>query len=483
MSDDDSPRESDPVEESEPVASGSSDGSGPGAPDGSGPGSRLFDFDDNDRPRWLNDLKIIAVATALVYLLFIVLGALAGLGFNGIMSTLQQVTFFSVAFALIVLGLNLHWGYTGLFNIGVAGFMAVGVYTTAMLSAAPDASVPGLGLSLWIAIPAGVVAAAIVGFVVALPALRLRADYFAIVTLGFAEVIRRFYNSATLRSFEVRGVELGSGGGAGISFPNIRHTVSRHLLYVDGERGEGTSIAGDLIFALADPLGIARSVVESSIYTVIMVGLVIGVFVLLTRIGNSPFGRILKAIREDELVAKSLGKDTNRAKITVFMLGCAVMGLGGIFWQGSRGYADPSLFMPIITFYIFVALIIGGAGSNTGSIIGSIVFAGLLFEGPPFIQRIIQRNVDWDRPTTLYEGVVELGVLNVEPILGYTVANLPNVRFIIVGVVLIALMIYRPDGLLGHRNEPAAAVDIRGSRTKAKPRASATEANGGQTDE
>ena len=416
------------------------------------------------RPRWLQDLVLIGKAVVVVYGLFIVLGLGAGLDFNGVVSTLQSVTLLAASFALVVLALNLHWGYTGLFNIGVAGFMAVGAYTMALTTASPDASFPGLGLPLWIGIPAGLVAAALVGLVVALPALRLRADYFAIVTLAFAEVIRLVYNSSALREFDVLGVELGTGGGQGMSFPNLRNTVSRGIMYVDGDRAGEATVVGRPLLEIGDTLELSQSVVEGWVYTAVLVLLVAFAFVLVTRIGNSPFGRVLKAIREDELAARSLGKNTDRVKITAFMVGCAVMGLAGMVWQGRRGYVDPNLFLPIITFYIFIALIIGGAGSNTGSVVGALLFAGLLFEGPPFVQRIVDATFDLPRPTTVYDAVLALGDLDPMPLLGYAVGELPNLRFILFGVVLIALMIYRPDGMLGYRNEPASPIDLNKER-------------------
>ena len=416
------------------------------------------------RPRWLTDLWIILVSTLVVYGLFVGLGLAAGLDTNGIVSTLQQVTLLSASFALVVLALNLHWGYTGLFNIGIAGFMAVGAYTMALVTASPDASFPGLGLPLWIGVPAGLFAAALVGGLVAVPALRLRADYFAIVTLAFAEVVRLSVNSSALREGSVFGVALGTGGGQGMSFPNLRNTVSRWILYTGGDPAGEPTIVGTRLLAAGDTLGLTRSVVEGWVYTAVLVALVVVVFVLVSRVGRSPFGRVLNAIREDELAAKSLGKHTGAVKIKAFMLGCAVMGLAGMVWQGRRGYVDPNLFLPIITFYIFIALIIGGSGSNTGSVVGSLLFAGLLFEGPPFVQRIVDATVSLPRPPTLYDALVALGELDPMPLVGYAVGELPNLRFVLFGVVLIVIVIVRPDGILGHRRDPASPLELPNER-------------------
>ncbi len=416
----------------------------------------------DDRPRWLDDLRLILLATAVVYLTFILLGLIGGLSINGITRELQAVTLLSASIALVVLALNLHWGYTGLFNIGIAGFMAVGAYTTAMVTASPDARIPGLGLSLWIGIPAGMIAAALVGFIVALPALRLRADYFAIVTLAAAEVIRRLYNSSSLDQFELFGIALGTGSGRGIrDFPNIRNTVSRHILYADPGGPSDPYPWGQLLFTIGEEFDLIAFVIERIVYTLFIIVLVILVFVLLTRTANSPFGRILKAIREDELATKSLGKNTNRVKIKAFMLGCAIMGLAGIVWQGSRGNVTPDLFMPIITFYIFIALIIGGSGSNAGGVVGAVLFAGLLFDGPPMVERAVNNLVDLPRTNTMNDALIGLANLDPEVFFGYVMVQMSSLRFMLFGIVLILLMIYRPDGVLGHRNEPAAAIDLR----------------------
>ncbi|MHC3439458.1 branched-chain amino acid ABC transporter permease [Natrialbaceae archaeon A-gly3] len=435
------------------------------------------------RPRWQVDLGIILLTILAIYALITVLGLLSGLGFSGIFRQLQTVTFLAAAYALVVLALNLHWGYTGLFNIGVAGFMAVGAYGMAITTAPAEGGVtPGLGLPMWVGIPVGVLLAGLVGLIIVLPALRIRADYFAIVTLAFAEVVRLTINSGALADFELFGRELGTGGGRGILFPLLENVIPNRILYQDGDPTQGANVVGTLLFSVTGQLGIERTVVESAVYTSMLVLLVVIVFVLLVRTANSPFGRVLKGIREDELATKSLGKNTDLVKIKVFVLGCAIMGLAGIFWQGRNGYVDPVAFLPIVTFYIFIALIMGGAGSNTGSVVGAVVFTGVLFEGPPYVQRIINQQVDLPRTATVYDGVVSLGALDPLPLAGYVVGELANIRFILFGVILIVLMIYRPDGLLGHRNEPASPIDLRNARAPSDDQ-SPPQTNGGEPDE
>jgi branched-chain amino acid transport system permease protein len=178
------------------------------------------------------------------------------------------------------------------------------------------------------------------------------------------------------------------------------------------------------------------------------------------RTGGSPFGRVLKAIREDENVAKALGKNTNRFKIKSFMLGCGLMGLAGVFYAiYFLGSVNPTAFMPRFTFFIWIALIIGGAGSNTGSVLGAALFVGVLYQGPLYLKNAIE---EWftltDAPGTIAGGVAALGRLDLGPLFAYTLDNISNFRIIALGVVLIWLMKRRQDGLLGHRKEHASSI-------------------------
>jgi amino acid/amide ABC transporter membrane protein 2, HAAT family (TC 3.A.1.4.-) len=185
---------------------------------------------------------------------------------------------------------------------------------------------------------------------------------------------------------------------------------------------------------------------------------VVAFYVLLERLGRSPFGRMLKAIREDELVADSLGKNVDLIKIKVFMIGCALMGLAGILWFGSQGNVSPSpQFEPILTFYIFVAVIIGGSGSNTGSVLGGIVFAAVLFEGPRRVGAVLRDTIDAPTPPTFGDAVAAADPVG---LLAYATDNIAPLQFVLLGMVLIFIMHRRPQGLLGDRIETAAAVDL-----------------------
>jgi branched-chain amino acid transport system permease protein len=404
-----------------------------------------------------SDARIVLSTAVFVYGLFAILVVLEqGLGFgtvNSIFGAWRTITFLSAAYALLALALNLHWGYTGMFNIGVAGFMGVGVYTMAFLTTSPDAlSGKGLGLPLPIGVVGGMVAAALVGLIAALPALRLRADYLAIVTLGLSEIIRLLANSRTVSQWTINTFKFGSGGGSGIDLPgrptDVLVTENMAERFIIERGGEEITL-------------VSESILRDFAWSLVMLLIMGGVYWLMRRIGYSPFGRVLKAIREDELVAQSLGKDTRWFKIKVFMLGCALMGLGGMLWQGSQGYVSPDSFRPKVTFYVFIAVIIGGSGSNTGSVVGGMLFASLLFEAPRRVGAIIDARMELQAsPGTFQDAVAGLADLSVEPFLVYTIDNLAPLQFVLLGIVLIRIIQTRPQGMLGHRSETAAAIDL-----------------------
>jgi len=408
------------------------------APDERGPIRRLLET---------SDIVLIVGVMLVLYVIFTIFSLALGLGVTGAIRTLERITFFAAVYALVVLALNLQWGYAGLFNIGIAGFMAISVYTMATL-------VVRFGQPYPVGVLGGVVAAGLFGAVVALPALRLRADYLAIVTLAFAEIARRIFGSQRFSEFSFLGLDLGFWGATGPDQP-IPDPL-KFVLYEDpySLRPEPNAF-GEFYFSLFEPFVIERSTAEGILYVVMLVLFVVLFYLLASRIGNSPFGRVLKAIREDETVARALGKDTRRFKIIVFTLGSALMGLAAILWFLKRGGVSPTVFEPEITFFIFVALIIGGAGSNTGSVVGGAVFGALLFQGPAFIERIArQRDID-AQPATIFDAFG-----GVEPFLAYTIDNMSALRVVVLGVILIVLIQRRPQGLLGDRKEIASGIDL-----------------------
>ena len=427
--------------------------------------------------RWKADAIVILSTLALVYVLFLVLSWGQGLDANGTANTLARLTFLAAAYALLVLALNLHWGYAGLFNIGVAGFMSVAVFTLAIVSGGEGV---GFGLPIWAGMIAGMLAAAALGAIAALPALRLRADYFAIVTLGIAEIVRYLMKSQWVASHNLFGQRVGLQGSAPVQVPSAQEYVYK-LFTVDGSPRADPTYIGTQFFVIGEWFGLERPTVMAWGYALFVILFVVFAYLLLSRIAYSPFGRILKAIREDEGAAQALGKPTSRIKIYSFVLGCALMGLAGMLWQASRFTVGADAFMPILTFYVFVALIVGGSGSNAGSIVGGIAFVGLLLQGPRMLQAVISKHTDVPDTNTIYEGVTAFASGEVMPFVGYAIGNIELLQRMFVGVVLIVLMLRRPDGILGHRKEIAAATDL--SRPTEGRGSGSAAASGGGGDE
>jgi len=420
---------------------------------------------------WENDITKISALLAVIYAVYLISGAVLGFEPRGQINSIANLTFYIAVFALLALALNLHWGYTGLFNIGIVGFMAVGIYTMAIVSKAPLFAAEtgrsgGFGLPIWAGIVVGTVVAALLGLVVALPALRLRADYLAIVTIAMSEILRFTFLSGDLEQFEVAGYVVGLGGGSGLI---LDFTQPVEALFTS--LGLWNAYLGfvDLVGTVVP--NNPKPVVDSLVYAVLLLVVVAGYYVLLRRVGNSPFGRVLKAIREDEEATNSLGKNTDAFKTKAFMVGCGLMGLGGILWYMTQGAITPNTYRPRLTFFVWIALIIGGAGSNTGSVMGGAIFAALLFQGPRYLKNVIESLVEVDAPSGFGPAVAPL-VSNLDPLpfIFYTIDSIRQLQLVIMGLVLIYLMHNRPQGLLGHRKEPASSVPIDRPRERARER-------------
>ena len=278
-------------------------------------------------------------------------------------------------YALMALGVNLTWGLAGMVNLGLAGFFAVGAYTTALLTKA--------GIAIPVGIAAGAVTASLTGAAVALITARLRADYLAIVTLGFSESVRiAASNEIWLTN--------GSDGIAGIPGP---------------WRGSLTPQQFNLLF-----LGI-------------VIVAVAGTFVVLHRLAGSPFGRVLRAIRDDEDVAAVAGKHVLVFKVKAFAIGAAVLGMAGALYAHETSYVAPDIFAPLLTLNIILALVAGGVGNNAGAILGAVLIVALL-EGTRFVAPLL-------------------------PFLG--AAQIAAVRELLVSVLLLAILRLLPEGILPER--------------------------------
>lgn len=288
---------------------------------------------------------------------------------------LVAMAIIALIYGLLALGLNLHWGHTGLINFGHVAFFAIGAYTSALLT------LKGMPIL------AGAAGATLVAGLAALPigwvAVRLRSDYLAIVTIGFSE---------TIRLILLNEVWLTRGP---MGLPGVPRPF------------EGLSTeANELVF-----LAVLAAVVAT-------------VFVLLERVVRSPFGRVLRAIREDEDAASALGKDVVGFKLRSLLLGAAIAGLAGSFYAHYINYVVPDQFLPLVTFYVWIAVILGGSGSGVGALAGTGILM-LFLEGTRFLKDV-----------------------------GFPLdeVRLAALRFVVIGLALVLLVLFRPEGILGDRD-------------------------------
>jgi ABC-type branched-subunit amino acid transport system permease subunit len=288
-------------------------------------------------------------------------------------------------YGIFALGLQINVGFTGLLNLGQAGFMSIGAYAMGML-------VVDGGWSIWAAMPAAIVVAVVAGLLVGLPSLRLRSDYFAIATIAFAEIVRYTFQNADF-----------AGGNQGIlGFDDEWRTVAGWL----SDRLAAIGLGGQSQL----PIFLAVWVV----FLLCLVGL--------RFLQASPWGRVLKAIREDEEAAAALGKNVLAYKLQSLGIAAALAAIAGFFLALNVTYLYPSEFDPIFTFFGYAVLILGGFASYGGVVLGTIVLWSLI-EGLRFL----------DLPLSS--------------------SQLASLRFILVGLVLVLLCMLRPQGLLGRKAE------------------------------
>ena len=278
-------------------------------------------------------------------------------------------------YALMALGVNVMWGFAGMVNLGLVGFFAVGAYTSALLTRA--------GSPIAVGMLAAAVLASAVGVLVSLVTVRLRGDYLAIVTLGFAETIRIVASNAIW-------LTNGTDGISGIPGP-YRGTLSPEAFNL--------------------------------LYLAVVAAVVAVAYVCMERLRASPFGRVLRAIRDDEQVAAVAGKHVTLFKVKAFAIGSAALGLAGALYAHYTSYIAPDIFVPLFTLYIKLALLAGGLGNNRGAIVGAFAVVFLL-EATRFA-------IPWVPGATPVQGAA--------------------IREFLVAVLLIVMLRYRPAGLLPER--------------------------------
>ncbi len=306
----------------------------------------------------------------------------------------------AIVYALAAIGLNVHFGYTGLLNFGQAAFLAVGAYGVAI-------SVFELGWSMWAGIGVGIGAAVVLALLLGAPTLRLRADYLAIVTIAAAEILRLLLRSVSLREV--------TGGSRGINA--FADTFNDLNPLSPGEYGFGPLRFG-----------------ERGTWVLLVGWTLVGLATLLVALlVHSPWGRVLRAIREDEDAARSLGKNVYGYKLQSLVVGGVIGALGGIVFALGTQSVQPDNYGTPLTFFAYAALILGGTARVFGPVIGAMVFWGLLAFTDNFLRQAVENDVI---PDTIMVGT-----------------QVGQVRFMLVGLGLVLLMIFRPQGLIGDRRE------------------------------
>lgn len=314
------------------------------------------------------------------------------------------------AYALAALGLNLQFGYAGLLNLGFVASLAIGAYGLAVTVS--------LGGTLWLGILIGVLASCIFSLIVALPTVRLRADYLAMTTLAAAEILRLVLRSSVAEPL--------TGGVYGLQrFANDFYAMNP---FQAGQYALGPVVLSGRTLWL-----MAVSWAMVAIATVVIWSIV-----------RSPWGRVLTGLREDEDLARSLGKNAFLAKLQVMVVGGVFGALAGIVLAIDQQNVNPDNFMSTVTFFLFAIVIIGGRGKVLTPVFGAMMF-WLIISGTDSILR------------ALVEGSTGPGAWFGQDQIGAT-------RNILVGVALILVIVFRPEGLLtsrkGRRIRPAASLEV-----------------------
>ncbi|MEP1208672.1 MAG: branched-chain amino acid ABC transporter permease [Rhizobiaceae bacterium] len=298
---------------------------------------------------------------------------------------ISYLVFFSTVAAILsiaVLGLNLQWGNSGLFNGGVVAFFGAGAYGTLILGGTSQAGhLGGYELFYPLALLGGMAAAGLMAWIVGLLTIRLRHDYLAISTFGVAVAFENLMRNA-------EGLAGGAQGLRGFERP-------LHAWLGDG-------------------------FIYNACFLVFVLVLLIATYKFLEVLIRSPFGRLLRAIREDETAARSLGKDSARIRLTSLIIGSVIIGLSGGLYATFYAFISPQDVLPILTFQIWAMLIVGGAGNNRGAVAGAFLI--------------------WAAWTASGWGLSRFAPLEMQLYTG-------SIQFILIGLVIVGMLLWRPQGL------------------------------------
>jgi branched-chain amino acid transport system permease protein len=364
------------------------------------------------------DPNTIAYAVLLAGALLFPLLAQVATGGNS--SFLLSVAADAGVYILLAIGLNIVVGFAGLLDLGYAAFFAIGAYTYAFI-ASDHMRVTPLGepihLPFWIVLLIAAFAAASFGVVLGAPTLRLRGDYLAIVTLGFGEIVPRVFRNASTWTSGVNGI-------SALDIPSLP-------AWIQGPWS-------------GDPFGFVTDlkIISSLAYYAIMVILLIISVILVRNLQRSRLGRAWMAVREDEVAAAAMGVNTTAIKLLAFSIGAAFSGLAGTYYAAKLSLVSPENFGFSVSITILVMVVLGGMGNIPGVILGSLLVYFVIFiflQSLPGYAVNIVNSIGLSGLTQSsgdYPGIAEF---------------VSRLKFLVFGLILVLVMLLRPQGLLPSR--------------------------------
>lgn len=427
--------------------------------------------------------------------LFILEGSTDFLFFTGSWDSAFAVLNMALISAVLALGVNLQWGFAGLFNVGVVGFVALGGVATVLVSMPPvegaweaggarvlmaicagiasvvaavlvwtrldgkvsnrlrtllliavlivgyvvfdtlfspaakaiesvnpalEGYLGGLGLPVLLAWPVGGLMAAVAAWVIGKTALGLRSDYLAIATLGIAEIIIAVIKN---EDWLARGVK------------NV-YGIPRPVPYeIDLQNDPGfVERAASWGMEATD----ASTLFVKFGYAVHFAAVLVVVLILAQLALRSPWGRMMRAIRDNEDAAEAMGKDVTKRRLQVFVLGSALCGMGGAMFTTMTGILSPTVYQPLdFTFLIWVMVIVGGSGNNYGAVLGGLLITFLWIQAQPMGLAIME---------TITAGMADGSALK-----AHLIDSVAHMRLLTMGLVLLLVLRFSPKGLLPER--------------------------------
>jgi len=298
-------------------------------------------------------------------------------------------------YAIFSMGLNVQWGYTGLLNFGIAGFFAIGAYASAMITTPRPTGVLadyvdqaiGLNQPFLVGVIGAAICSGILAALIGLLTLRLSGSYLAISTIGIAETIRIFFNNEPW---------LANGPEGLVGLPKPLHNLVEPRYY-------------------------------NYIYLVIVLAFLALIYIALEKGIRSPWGRVLRAVREDKVMASADGKDVFLFELQALVVGAMIMGIAGALYAHFSAAIQPGIFTPTFgTFIIWTMLSLGGTGNNKGAILGAFVVWAIWSWSTFFIGRVVPASFQ---------------------------TRAPFIRFVLIGVLLVVVLLVRPKGIIGEERQ------------------------------